>query len=105
MKYKIIFGSIALCVSSYTYSGCVGPVVNGDCLTRTNVYGYDNDSDDNSGYESRSGAKYQYDLNDPKDRNRYSIDLDAQRRDQMNTSPRRSTDRQSGQYGGGIYND
>lgn len=105
MKYKIIFGSIAFCVSTYSYAGCVGPVVNGECLSGTNVYGYDNGSKDDSRYESNSGANYQYDLNDPRDRNRYSTDLDAQRRDQMSTNPRRDTDRQSGQYGGGIYND
>lgn len=56
-------------------------------------------------YESNSGAQYQYDMGNPVERNRYSLDLDAQRRDMQSADPRRSTDRASGQYGGGIYND
>ena len=55
-------------------------------------------------YRSNTGTDYQYNLGNPSNRNRYSIDLDAQRRDQMNTNPRRVLDRQSGQVVGGIYN-
>ena len=105
MKYKVLLSSLAFCLSAYSHAGCVGPVVNGECLSGTDVHGYDNGAYNDSGYESNSGAKYQYDLNKPADRNRYSTDLDAQRRDQMNTNPRRDSDRESGQYGGGIYND
>ena len=104
MKYKILLGSFVLFLSAYSHAGCVGPVVNGDCLSGTNVHSYDSDSNSNSGYESNSGTKYQYDLNDPGDSIDYSTDLDAQRRDQMNSDPRRSLDKQSGQYGGGVYN-
>lgn len=77
---------------------CVGSVINGKCHG-TEVYG----SDDNSGYTGSSGTRYQYDLSKPVDRSSYSIDLDAQRRDQMNLDPGRSMDRGMGQYGGGIY--
>jgi hypothetical protein len=56
-------------------------------------------------YEGRSGTVYQYDLSNPIDRNSYSIDLDAQRRDQLNTDPGQIFDFNSGQQGGGIYND
>lgn len=105
MKYKILLASVVFVVSAYSYAGCVGPVVNGECLSGTDVYGYDSGSDSDSGYESNSGSRYQYDLNDPGDSIEYSTDLDAQRRDQMSTDPRRDLDQESGQYGGGIYND
>jgi hypothetical protein len=105
MRYKFLIGSLAIFFSAYSHAGCVGPVVNGDCLSGTGVHGYDSDSNSGSSYESNSGTKYQYDLNDPGDSIDYSTDLDAQRRDQMNSDPRRGSDRQSGQYGGGIYDD
>lgn len=104
MKYKVLLGSIFLCASAYSYAGCVGPVVNGKCLSGTEVRGYENSSTD-SGYTSNSGTRYKYDLSKPADRNRYSIDLDAQQRDRMNLDTGRDMDRRSGQYGGGIYND
>ena len=80
---------------------CVGPVVNGECLG-TEVYGSDDDDDS---YTGSSGSSYQYDLNDPRDQNDYSTDLDAQRRDQMSTDPGRKLDKKTGQYGGGILDD
>ena len=67
-------------------------------------YGYSNDNS-NSSYESSSGTKYQYDMSNPSDRNDYSIDLDAQRRDQMSINPSRNFDKDINQYGGGIYDD
>ena len=105
MKCKLLFSSAIFCLSFNTYGGCVGPVVNGECLSGTEVYGYNYGDSDEPQYESSTGSTYQYDLNDPRDSNRYSTDLDAQRRDQMNTDPRRDTDRRTGQYGGGIYDD
>ena len=105
MKYKILLSSVVICFSAYSHAGCVGPVVNGECLSGTDVYGYDSGSNSDSGYESNSGTRYQYDLSDPGDSIEYSTDLDAQRRDQMNTDPGRYLDRNSGQYGGGGYND
>lgn len=70
-------------------------------MSGTRIPSYDSGS--NSGYQSNSGASYQYDLNKPNDKNRYSTDLDAQRRDQMNTNPKTDMNRNSGQRGGGIY--
>ena len=68
---------------------------------------WDNPYDNNSGdrYQGSSGNTYQYDMSNPVDRNSYSIDLDAQRRDSMSVDPTRSMDRSMGQYGGGIYDD
>ena len=85
--------------STITYARCVGPVsvVNGQCLG-TEVYG----SDDSSGYQGSSGSSYQYDLNNGSDRNSYSTDLGAQRRDQMNLNSG-NLDGLRGQQGGGIY--
>jgi hypothetical protein len=97
-KSLIVVGSTLLALSVNTASArCIGPVVNGNCLG-TEVYG-----SDSSGYQGSSGSNYQYDMSNPNDRNSYSIDLDAQRRDQMNLDPGRSLDRGMGQYGGGIY--
>jgi len=42
-------------------------------------------------------------MSNPSDRIDYSVDVDAQRRDQMNVDPSRSLDQGLGQYGGGIY--
>ena len=93
---------LATSLSVQSYARCVGPVVNGQCLG-TMVPGT-SDTQNTDRYRSNTGTDYQYNLGNPSDRNRYSIDLDAQRRDQMNTNPRRDIDRQSGQFGGGIYN-
>ena len=84
--------------STITYARCVGSVVNGQCMG-TEVYGSD---DSYGGYQGSSGSSYQYDLNNGSDRNSYSIDLDAQRRDQMNLNSG-NLDGLRGQQGGGIY--
>lgn len=95
-----------LFVSTYVFAGCAGQVVNGECIgayiDNPNV---GSRSNNNSGYTSSSGTQYQYDLNNSSDNLRYSTDLDAQRRDQMNLNNNRRQDRGTGQYGGGIYND
>lgn len=94
----IITISIFLLLSANTVSArCVGSIVNDKCYG-AEVYG-----SDSSGYQGSSGSNYQYNLSDPSDRNSYSIDLDAQRRDQMNLDSGRSLDRGMGQDGGGIY--
>ena len=54
------------------------------------------------GYQSSSGTGYQYDMNNPVDRNRYSTDTSAQRRDQVEGYVDRTLDRSRGQYGGGY---
>lgn len=56
----------------------------------------------NYGYQGSSGAGYQYDMNNPVDRNRYSTDTAAQRRDQVESYVDRTLDRSKGQYGGGY---
>jgi hypothetical protein len=94
----LIFGSI-----NTANANCVGPVVQGRCLSGTYVQGYDSDN----GYKGSSGKTYDYNLNNPVDRNRYSVDIDAQRRDQQSGtySTDRSRDRSRGQYGGGYRDD
>lgn len=87
-------------LSVQVQAGCSGTIVMGKCHGAENDYlGSSNDS----GYESNSGAQYQYDMSNPSDRRSYGYDYDAQRRDQQSADPRRKTDRDSGQYGGGIY--
>jgi len=104
-KTLILIGLLSIVVSTGIVSArCVGPVVNGECLG-TEVYGSDDDDSSEGRYTGTSGSSYQYDLNDPKERNAYSIDLDAQRRDQMSTDPGKILDEKNGQRGGGIYDD
>ncbi|SMG62873.1 hypothetical protein BMETH_134112542406, partial [methanotrophic bacterial endosymbiont of Bathymodiolus sp.] len=71
-----------------------------------NNYGYEsNQSSSNNGYESTTGTKYQYDMSYPIDRVDYSVDVDAQMRDQLSVDPSRSLDQRLGEYSGGIYDD
>ena len=81
---------------------CVGPVVMGKCVSGTSVRGFDSGS--SSGYQGSSGTRYDYNLNNPVDRNRYNLDLDAQRRDQQSGrfDAGRSLDQLQGQSGGGF---
>ena len=59
------------------------------------------------GYQGDSGQKYQYDMNNGNDRLKYSVDIDAQQRDQRNdmydTSGKVQQDKYLGQHGGGAY--
>ena len=55
-----------------------------------------------SGFKSRFGNEYQYDLSKPQDRIRYETDYNAQRRDSFNLDPMREIERDLGEYGGGI---
>lgn len=90
---------LSCAISNAAQANCVGPVVNGQCLSGTEVRGYGSDST----YQGSSGQRYSYDLNNPADRNRYSTDTDAQRRDQMNQNNIDSNmDRLRGQRGGGV---
>ena len=95
----LAFGAF-LCFVGSASANCVGPVVSGKCLSGTQVQGYGDQPSAN--YQGNSGTSYQYNLSNPVDRNAYRVDLDAQRRDQLNTSPGRVQDRSSGQYGGGV---
>lgn len=107
MKTILIATATALIVGflNTASAGCVGPVVMGECLSGTSVPGRDSDND--RGYKSSSGQRYDYNLNNPADQSRYSTDLNAQRRDQIQgmTSSKRELDRKKGQYGGGIQRD
>ena len=78
-------------VSRGSYSGNSGVTLSG--------------SSSNEGYQGSSGSRYQYDLNNGADRGRYSIDLDAQRRDQMRVDVGHDLDRLKGQHGGGYLGD
>lgn len=49
-------------------------------------------------YKSLLGNFYQYDLNNPLDKQQYELDLAAQMRDKLSVNPFRSTEN-----GGGIY--
>ncbi len=95
---KMLSVFLIVSFSSLVYADCIGPEVNGSCLG-VNAYG-SSGSDD---YQGSSGSTYQYDLNNGSDRNRYSTDLDAQRRDQMDLGAG-NLDHLRGQNGGGIRN-
>ena len=90
--------------ASPVFAGCVGAVVMGECKG-TEVPGINGTEPKTKNYEGSSGTRYQYDLNNPGDKIEYSVDLDAQRRDQMNLNPGRALDRGMGERGGGIRND
>ena len=65
-------------------------------------YGYNQNDFNNSGYESSSRTRYEYDLGKSMDRLKYSTDISAQMRDKNNLSPSIWRDRMKGQYGGGA---
>ena len=74
------------------------------------MLGYGFDNNDNSGYKSDSGKRYQYDLNNQHDKLSYSTDIGAQQRDKYdnlynNYDRHRQNDHRKGQYGGGIYDE
>lgn len=64
--------------------------------------GYRPGSTETSEYRGMSGARYQYDLSNPGDRVRYTVDPQAQLRDSISVDPRRGIDQNLGQTGGGI---
>ncbi len=64
--------------------------------------GYRADSSETSDYRGISGARYQYDLSNPSDRARYTVDPQAQLRDSISVDPQRGIDQDLGQAGGGI---
>ena len=97
--YVIIICSLVLFVGSVS-ARFIGPVVKGNCLG-TVVQG--DDDEPQQSYRGTSGNQYQYDLNKPFDYNEYIHDINAQRRDQMNTAPGVDQDEENGQRGGGIY--
>lgn len=102
---RVIVASIfTVMMGTSAYAGCVGPIVNGSCAGAYVDSPYVG-SDSSSGYEGSSGTSYDYDMSNPSDRNSYSVDLDAQRRDDMSLDLGRSLDSGLGQIGGGINDD
>jgi hypothetical protein len=103
---KIIIGSylfVALFASSHAQSITWQPVTSGTYSnSSTQQYQDAYSSSTNGNYQGSSGAQYQYDLNNPVDRNRYSTDLDAQRRDSLNVDSGSSLDKLRGQSDGGY---
>lgn len=103
VKY-LLSASIVVIVTTSAQAGCVGPVVAGRCAGATVDSPYVGTATGNdSGYQGSSGSSYQYDLNSPSDRNGYSTDLSAQRRDSQSLDLGRTLDQGLGQDGGGIY--
>lgn len=103
MKYFVMI-PVVLMATTPAYAGCIGAVVMGKCAGATVNSPYvGTQTNSSSGYQGSSGSSYEYDLNNPSDRNSYSTDLDAQRRDSQSLDTGRTLDRGLGQYGGGIY--
>lgn len=68
-------------------------------------YGSTSDRDQDRGYESSLGNRYEYDLSDPGDRIMYDVDPGAQLRDSIDVNPERELERGIGEYGGGVIDD
>lgn len=66
------------------------------------AYGANSATKGSEGYRGASGARYRYDLSNPGDQVRYSVDPGAQLRDSISVDPKRDLDRSLGQYGGDI---
>ena len=63
---------------------------------------YKTNGDPNYRYQGSNGTRYQYDLSNPSDQVRYSVDVGAQLRDSINVNPSVDLDRGLGQVGGGL---
>lgn len=101
-----LMAALVACSNTYAQAIQWQPVTSGTMqLPMQGGYGAPARSsyDSNIGYQGSSGAQYQYDMNNPVDRNRYSTDLSAQRRDQVEGYVDRTLDRSKGQYGGGYF--
>lgn len=96
MKMKIMFGVALLSLCAIIPAFAWDNPYNNDNSRKGN----DNSK---SGYESSLGNRYQYDLSDPSDRVRYKVDPGAKLRDKIDVDPRRQLERDTGQYGGGVY--
>ena len=79
----------------------------GDNQEDADGYDYDSsyDRDQDKGYESSFGNRYEYDLNDPSDRVMYEVDPSAQLRDSIDVNPVRELERGIGEYGGGALDE
>lgn len=61
-------------------------------------------TDSGTEYKSRLGNTYKYDLSRPSDQLKYQLDVGSQLRDQLDVDPRRTLERDLGQYGAGKIN-
>jgi len=105
LKYFAVV-STALLMTTPAHAGCIGAVISGKCAgVTTNSPFVGTSTNESSTYQGNSGSSYQYNLNSPSDRNSYSTDLSAQRRDAQSLDLGRTQDRGLGQFGGGILND
>lgn len=103
---KLLLGSLLCAVLSIGHAQRIGwePIpIPGTSSQGSSGYG-SNSRNDSNGYQGSSGARYQYDLNNPSDQIRYSTDVSAQMRDQIHgdIDPGRSIDQSLGQRGGGY---
>jgi hypothetical protein len=105
MKSILVGSSLLFAIFSISYANPITwQPVSSESSTTSSDQQYQGSSgrSTNGSYQGSSGAQYQYDLNNPVDRNRYSTDLDAQRRDSMNVDSGSSLDKLRGQNGGGY---
>ena len=101
--YGVAISMLFIGLMNTANAGCVGPTVMGNCTSGTEIKGYGSGNDS---YQGSSGQSYSYDLSNPADSNQYSIDVDAQRRDQQNSNSINTYyDQSKGQYGGGYEDD
>ena len=101
--YMVVISMLFIGAMNTANAGCVGPNVMGNCASGTEIRGYGSSNDS---YQGSSGQSYSYDLSNPADSNRYSIDVDAQRRDQQNSNSINTYyDQSNVQHGGGYEDD
>jgi len=81
------------------YQYHTNPPLEDNYTAPSSEYNY-NDTSSKYKYKSFTGQKYKYDLTNPGDAVRYSVDPAAQMQDSIN--PMIDLDRNMGQYGGGI---
>lgn len=106
MKRAVVGVALALGVTSLGNAQTIQwePVTSGSMQWQSGASRPNLGYESGGGYQGASGARYQYDLSNPADRDRYSVDLGAQRRDMVDgqLDVGRQPDRLRGQYGGGY---
>ena len=90
---KLILGTVLLSTLCFGYE----PIRFGNGFNSSS-------STSSNNYQGNSGRSYQYDMSNQNDRQQYSVDTDAQMRDNSADGyVDRFYDNSQGQYGGGIY--
>lgn len=100
-NYRVLLGSLLSLVLPTTALAQYDDEQDNSDGDYGNSYYQENDE----GYESSFGNRYEYDLSDPGDRIMYEVDPDAQLRDSLDVNPERDLERSLGEYGGGILDD